>query len=233
MKPTETTNIKELGIKKVFSYIFSALLVAFIILTGVESFKLGFIIIGILFFALATLVLVPHHLLRVTPALKIIIIVILYILLAAMTNPGGVNTKEQAYENSELEQAINLTFGDNRFSVIVNQVQEETTIKVSEKGVEKDVTTSGYFLIIKGEIVNLGSEPVNFPFGSFSAKDPVLKDFQDRSYSVYGSDIATGQLQPGVSKEFSYFFEIPKDASELKFIIKDKTDIIKSVDLKR
>jgi hypothetical protein len=233
MKHIETTNIKELSIKKVFSYILGALLVAFIIVTGLESFKLGLIIIGILFFALAALVLVPHHFLRVTPALKIAIIVILYIGLAAMSNPGGVNTKEQVYENSELDQTINLTFGDDNFSIVIHQVQEKTQIRVSEKGAEKDVTTSGYFLIITGEIVNQGSEPVNFPFGSLFADVPVLKDSQNRSYSVYGSDIATGQLQPGVSKEFSYFYEIPKDALELKLIIKDKTDIDKSVDLKR
>lgn len=233
MEQIKTKTLKDVGIKTVLAYIVGALMVGFIIITGVESIKLGFVIVGILFFALAVLVVIPHHRLRVTLPLKFIIIVILYVILAAVMGRGGSTTKEQKYENFTLNQKATLTFGNNNFSMMLREVKQETKIKVNDKGVEKEATTSGYFLIITGDIINLGSEPVNFPFGSLFGNDPELKDSQNKRYSLYGSSIASGQLQPSVSKEFSYFFEIPKEASGLKFVVKDKTDIIKSFDLKR
>jgi aromatic ring hydroxylase len=50
---------------------------------------------------------------------------------------------------------------------------------------------------------------------------------------LYGTGITVGKLQPSVAKEVSYVFEIPKDATGLKFIVRDKTEVAKSVDLKK
>jgi hypothetical protein len=108
---------------------------------------------------------------------------------------------------------------------VVKEVKQDTKMIASGK----DVTTSGYFLVVVADITNLGSEAVDFKL----EKDPELKDAQNRSYTLYGAKIAEGKLQPSVAKEFSYVFEIPKDSTGLKFIIKDKSDIAKSIDLKR
>ena len=65
-------------------------------------------------------------------------------------------------------------------------------------------------------------------------KNPELKDNQNRLYTLYATSMPTGgKLQPSVAKEVSYIFEIPKEASGLKFIVRDKTEVAKSVDLKR
>ena len=94
---------------------------------------------------------------------------------------------------------------------------------------EKVVTTTGYFLVVMGDITNTGSEAIDFKF----PKEPELKDAQGRNYSLYAKTISEVKLQPSVAKSFSFVFEIPKDSTGLSFIIKDKTDIAKSVDLKR
>jgi len=100
---------------------------------------------------------------------------------------------------------------------------------MSKEAGPEERSTTGYFLTIKGDVTNETTEPVDFKL----EKSPELKDGQDRVYTLYGESIITGKLQPGVAKKFTYVFEIPKDALELSFIIKDKTDIAKSIDLGR
>jgi hypothetical protein len=236
MEDIKTTKHGELGIKTIVKYIIGVIAVALIILTGVESIKLGFIFVGILFFALALLVFVPHHRLRVTLPLKAVIIVVLYVVFAAMTGGKGSGTsatKEQKYENAPLGQKVTLVFNANSYSMVVRNVTQETKIKVNDKGVEKEATSTGYFLLVKGEITNLGTAPLDFPLGTTSKDGPELKDSQNRRYTLYGTSISSGQLQPSLSKEFTYFYEIPKEAAGLTFLVKDKTDTIKSIDLKR
>lgn len=224
MKNSENKEIKEIGLKTIFGYIFSALFLFFFIIIGIETIKAGQIVIGILYFVLSILVLVPHHLIRVTQSLKFVILIILFLVVAGIS---GSNTPpaEQKYEHFGLEEKFNLTFGNNTFSMVVREAKHDAKISVSGK----EVATSGYFIIVTGDIVNLGSETVNFKFG----KDPELKDGQNRLYTLYGTGLAVGKLQPSVAKEISYVFEIPKDATGLKFIIRDKTEVAKSVDLKR
>jgi len=133
--------------------------------------------------------------------------------------------KEQKYEYFGLGEKFNLTFGNNSFSMVVREAKHDAKISVSGK----EVATSGSFIIVTGDIINLGSEPIDFKFG----KDPGLKDGQKRLYTLYGTGLAVGKLQPSVAKEISFVFEIPKDATELKFIVRDETEVAKSIDLKR
>lgn len=216
--------MKDVGLSTIFKHIFGALFLAFLIFAGVTTIKAGQLVIGVLFFVLSPLVLVPHHLLRVTQALKWVVLIIITIVLLAMSGLESPPV-EQKYEYFTLGQKINLTLGDNTFSLVVREVKQSTKITVSGQA----VSTSGYFLEIKTDITNLGSESVGFKFG----EDPELKDNQDRRYTLYGATMHEGELHPSVAKEVSYVFEIPKEAAGLNFVVRDKTDIAKSIDLKK
>jgi len=224
MKNITKGETKEIGLKNIFSFIVDGLLLLFLIILGVETIKTGQIIIGFLYFILSLLIFVPHHFLRITHALKIVIIIILFVVIAAI---NGKNTPpvEQKYDSFNLNQKFDLVYGNNTFSMIIKEAKPNAKISVSGK----DVTTSGSFIIVTGDIKNLGSEAVDFKFKA----DPELLDNQGRRYTLYGAAIPIGKLQPSVAKEVSFVFEIPADASGLKFIIKDKTVTAKSVDLKR
>ena len=215
---------KEISLKNVFTYILGALFLIFFITSGIITIKEGKIVIGILYFVLSILVLIPHHRLKVTQSLKFVILIILFVVLAGMSGSGSSPAK-QKYEYFDLGEKFNLASGNNTFSIVVREAKHDAKISISGK----EVTTSGYFIIVTGDIVNLGSEPIDFKFG----KDPELKDGQNRLYTLYGTGLAVGKLQPSVAKEVSYVFEIPKDATGLKFIVRDKTEVAKSIDLKR
>lgn len=221
---TGTKAVRDMSLKTVIGYIFNAFLIIFFIFSGNVTIKAGQLVVGILYYVLSVLVVIPHHFLRVTKALKFVILVILFLILTVIS--GVNNTPEkQKYEYYSLAQEFNLKYGANTYSMVVKDVRLDT--KLIAEGKER--TTSGYFLIVKVDVVNLGSESIDFKLG----KDPELTDSQDRRYTMYGSDIPAGKLQPSVAKVVSYVFEIPKDASGLKFIVKDGSVIAKSIDLKR
>ena len=215
---------KEIGLKNVFTFIINGIFSLFFVSSGLLNFKENKILAGLLYFVLAALAVVPHRFLRVSQALKVVILIVLFCALASFAARGD-PASEQKYENFNLGQEFNLSFGDNTFSMTVKEMKSNAKISISGE----EVTTSGHFIIVSGDIENLGLEAVNFKF----TKDPELKDGQDRLYTLYGSAIRVGKLQPSVPKEVSYVFEVPKDATELKFIVRDKTDIAKSVDLKK
>lgn len=218
------TSVKEFGIKNVLGLIISAIFFIFFIASTIITIKAGQLIIGILYLFLALLVLVPHHRLRVTSPLKFLIISILFIVVAGI-NAKNVKPADQKYEYFKLNEVFNLKVGDKTFPTTIQKVSQETQIVLSEKV----VATSGYFLVVTGDIKNSGSEAVDFSF----PKEPMLKDAQGRNYSLYAKTLANVKLQPSVAKSFSFVFEIPKDSTGLSFIIKDKTDTAKSIDLKR
>lgn len=217
-KPT-----KEIGLKTVFTFIINGLFSAFFVTSGVINFKKK-IVVSFLYFGLAALAVIPHRFLRITQALKVVILIILFVILAGVAARGD-PVVEQKFENFSVGQKFEMAFGNNKFSMVVREVKNNAKISVSGK----DVATSGSFVIVTGDIVNLGSEAVEFKF----KEDPGLIDDQNRSFSLYGAAIPVGKLQPSVAKEVSYVFEIPKDATGLKFIVKDKTEVAKSVDLRK
>jgi hypothetical protein len=221
---TDKKETKEFGLGNVVTFIINGLFLVFFITSGILSFNEKKLVVSFFYFGLAALSVVPHRLLRVTQALKVVILIILFVILASVAAIGK-PAAEQKYENYKLGQKFNVAYGSNTFSIVVKGMKNDAKISVSGK----EITTSGYFIIVTGEITNLSSEAVEFKFKS----DPELKDGQGRAYTLYGASIPLGKLQPSVAKEASYVFEVPKDASGLKFIAKDKSDIIKSVDLGR
>lgn len=224
MKSTGNKEVKEFGLRALLTLIVNGLLSAFFVTSGILNFKVNKIIVGFFYFTLAVLAIIPHRFLRVTQTLKIVILIILFVILAGVAAKGD-PVVEQKYEYYTLGQKFNLKSGNDTFSMTVKSTNNNAKLSVAGK----DVSTSGYFVIVTGDITNLGTEAINFKF----SKDPELKDGQDRSYSLYGAALAVGKLQPSVAKEVSYVFEIPKDATKLVFIIRDKTDVAKSIDLKR
>jgi hypothetical protein len=224
MKNLENKEVRELGLKSIFSFVVNAFLILFLILLGIETLKIGQLLLGLLYFVLTALVLVPHRLLRVTHALKVVIIVVLSIIVATISGYYA-PAVEKKYDTFGYEQKVNLTFGANKFSLQVKSVRPDAKISISGK----DVTTSGSFVIVTVDVTNLGSKAVTFKFNT----DPELIDSQNRHYTLYGKATAVGNLQPGVAKEVSYVFEIPKDASGLKLIVKDFAATAKSIDLKK
>jgi hypothetical protein len=224
MKNTGNKEIKEIGLKNVFTFIINGFFSLFFVTSGILNFKEKKIFAGLLYLILAVLAMVPHKLLRVTQTLKIVILIILFVILASVAAHGD-PVAEQKSENYKLGQEYNLKFGNDTFLVTAGKVSQET--KIVAQG--KEATTTGIFLIVEVDVVNTGSESVSF----FTGKDPELKDDQNRVYTLYGANIPQGKLQPSVPKKVSYVFEIPKDAKGLKFIFEDKTGVAKSVDLGR
>lgn len=223
MKNSGNKGVKEFGLKTLFTFIVNGLFSVFFVSSGFINFKEKKIVAGLLYFVLAVLALIPHRFLKVTQALKIVILTILFVILATLAAKGD-PVAEQKYENYSLGQKFNLTYANDNFSMVVREAKNNSKISVSGK----EVATSGYFIIITGDIVNIGSEAAVFKFRA----DPELMDDKDRHYTLYGKALTVGKLQPGVAKEVPYVFEIPKDATGLKFIVRDKTTIAKSVDLK-
>ena len=224
MASAEKNTTKEIGLKTVFTLLVNGLFSAFFVTSGMLNFKEKKILAGLLYLVLAVLALVPHKFMKVSQALKIIILVILFVILATFAAKGD-PIKEQKSDNFSMGQKFDLVFGSNKFSMVVKEIKSDASISVSGK----EVTTTGSFIIVTGDIENLGNKAVDFKF----TKDPELKDGQNRLYTLYGAAVPVGKLQPSVAKEVSYVFEIPKDATGLKFIVKDKTDVFKSIDLKK
>jgi len=216
---------KEIGLKNVFSFIIDGLLLFFLIILGVETIKLGQLVIGFLYFVLSLLIFVPHHFLRVTHSLKIVIIIILFIIVATIS--GKITPLvEQKYDHFTSKQAFNLTLGGKPFSMEVKEIKYDAQLATESKDT---LTTSGSFIVVTVDIINLSPEAAVFKLGA----NPELIDSQNRHYTLLGEGLTVGKLQPGVAKEVPYTYEVPKDALELKFVVKDSTKIAKSVDLSR
>jgi len=225
MKNSANKEVRELGLKNIFSFIINILLLFFLVILGIETIKVGQWFFGLLYFVLSILILVPHHLLKVTHAFKVVIIVVLSIIVAAISAQSAPPI-EQKYDHFSLKQTFNLTLGGKPFSMVVKEVKYDAKLSTEAK---ETLTTSGSFVIVTVDVVNLGSKVVDFIIGT----SPELVDSQGRHYTVLGKSWKVRGLQPGVAKEVPYVYEVPKDAIELKFIVKDSTKIAKSVDIKK
>lgn len=216
--------IKEFGIKDLLRWIFDILLFSCILIIGISTIISKHWFSGLLFVLLSPTVFVPNRYLRITGSLKRIIIIILFIVLAGLFS-NDIPKEEQKYENYELGNSFILKSGDADFSVAITNISQNTQATINDE----QLTTSGYFLTLTGEIKNLGTQPLVFNFGN----SPKLTDSQNRTFTLRGSSLAGDMLQPGVSKRLSLTFEIPKDALDLKLVVQDSTNTIKSIDLKR
>jgi hypothetical protein len=211
---------REIGIREIIYWMFIVLGELLFIFSGMITIQEGQLFIGVLLLVLAVLVFVPRKFFRVSKALKVLILAIIYFALLTMS---GIDTSlpEQQYEHYNLEQPFNLTFGENVFSVVVNDVSTDTTLVIDGK----EISTPGIYFFVNGAVTNLGKIPLNFDFQS------ELRDSEDNLYTPVASAGDLDAVQPNLERKFSYIFEIPKEIFGLKLIVKDKTDIDKMVDL--
>jgi len=223
MKKQETESAKEIGVWIVACWAFIGLAVFFSIFSAVITIKAGQIFVGLLFFIPGIFAAVPKKYLRISRPLKVIIFILVYFTLIIIS---GLNAPqpEQQYEYYMLGESFNLSYGDNTFSMEINNISKETQMILHDG---QNLTTSGFYLFVNGGVKNLGKNPLDFNFES------ELKDNQNNSYSLLAFNFGTGVLQPNLERKFSNIFEIPKDISGLRFIVKDKTKIIKLINLER
>jgi len=227
MKKQEKEQIKEIGVWVVVCWIFVGLAVLFSLFSAVVTIKAGQTFIGILFFIPGIFASIPRRYLRISRPLKVIIFIIVYFTLLIIS---GINAPkpEQQYEYHNLGDSFNLTYGEEIFSMRIDNITKETQVIVNNG---QNLTTSGFYLLVNGGITNLGKTtsqntgPFNLKFTS------ELKDNQGNIYVLLATNTRVSGFQPNLEKLSQDIFEIPKQASGLKFFVKDKTEIIKVVSL--
>jgi hypothetical protein len=212
--------IREIGIREIIRWMFIILGELLFVASGIITIQEGQFLIGILLFVLAALVFVPRRFFRISKALKVVILAIIYFALLAMSGLDA-PTPEQQYEHYSLEQPFNLTFGENAFSVVINDVDTDTKLIVDEE----EISTPGLYFFVNCAVTNLEKVPLSFDFQS------ELRDSEDNLYTPIATSGDLDAVQPNLERKFSYIFEIPKEISGLKLIVKDKTDIHKMIDL--
>ena len=227
MKKQEKEPVKEIGVWIVVCWIFVGLAVLFSIFSAVVTIKAGQILVGLLFFIPGIFAAVPKKYLRISRPLKVIIFIVVYFILLIIS---GLNAPklEQQYEYYNLGDSFNLTYGEEVFSMRIDNITKETQVIVNDG---KNITTSGFYLLVNGGITNLGKTTAHNT-GLFNLKFvSELKDNQNNTYTLLATNTRVGGFQSNLKKPFYDIFEIPKQASGLKFFVKDKTKIIKVVSL--
>ena len=227
MKKQEKETVKEIGVWNVICWAFVGLAVLFSIFSAVVTIKAGQILIGLLFFIPGIFAAVPKKYLRISRPLKVIIFILVYFTLIVISGLDAPKP-EQQYEYYNLGDSFNLTYGEEVFSMKINNIAKETQVTVNDG---QNITTSGFYLLVNGGITNLGKTTYHNA-GLFNVKfTSELKDNQDNTYILFGTNNRVNGFQPNLEKPFHDIFEIPKQASGLKFFVKDKTKIIKVVNL--
>jgi len=213
--------MKEVGVWTVTCWIFVGLAGLISVFSGIVTIKAGQLFIGILFFIPGIFVFIPRKYLRISRALKVVIFILAYFILLILSGANAPKP-EQQYEDYVLGQPFNLTFGNNVFSMKIVNISKETKISINNG---QNISSLGFYLFVNGEITNLGKATSDLKF------DSELKDVEDNLYTLFATDTRVGGFQPNLGKKFYNIFEIPKQASGLKFFVKDKTSIIKVVTL--
>ena len=227
MKKENKKSLREIGVWDVTCWISAGLAVVMSIFSAIVTIKAGQIFIGLLFFIPGIFAAVPKKYLRISRALKVIIFIVVYFTLIIISGLDAPKP-EQQYEYYVLGDLFNLTYGEEVFSMKIENITKITQI-MSDNG--QNLTTSGFYLFLNGEITNLGKTTVHNTnlFGAKFISE--LKDNQDNTYTLFGTNTQVEGFQPNLEKEFYYVFEIPKQASGLKVFIEDKTKVIKIVSL--
>lgn len=164
---------------------------------------------------------VPKKYLRISRPLKVIIFIAVYFIILIIS---GLNAPkiEQQYGNYILGETFNITYNGNIFSMKVVNISKETQMTINGG---QNLSTSGYYIFVNGYVTNLGKTPSGLQFKS------ELRDGADNLYTLFAMENRVGEFQPNLEKRFYNVFEIPKQASELKFYVKDKTSVIKVISL--
>jgi len=176
----------------------------------------------VLFFGLAVFLFLPKKVIGMNKWLKLLIAIAGFFV-ATIIVGANIPRAQLNFEEHNLNEEFIITYNNINFSMIVHNSSQ--TDKLIVDGQEK--TTSGIFLLVRGEVTNNGNYASDLSFSSG------LMDNQNKSYSLHSSSMEPGGIQPGLSRNFMSVFEIPKSASGLKFLVADQTKVIRRISLER
>ncbi len=207
---------KEIGFITVINFIAGILLLLF----GIGLLIIRDYLSGSLILALVVFLFFPQKIWEINKWLKLLIVVACFIVIAIV---NGVNmpSTEPEFMYYNLNEDFILTFNNVNFSMIIYNTTKETKILIDDE----EITTEGIFLFVHGAVTNLGKTATDFGFYS------ELTDSQNNSYSVISFYFGTAGLQPNLKKSFFNVFEIPKNASGLKFSVADNTNVVRIINL--
>lgn len=222
MKKENNKPAKEIRLWTIICWISLVLAGATAIFSGVATIQAGQFFIGILFFVLAVFTFIPKKYLRISRSLKVVIFIVFYftfLMISGFNTP----TPEQQYEYYSFGEEFNLTLENNLFSMVIYNISTETEIVMDGE----NLSSQGVYIIISGVVKNLEKTPLDF------SNQPELKDSDENLYTLVGFNIAPRKLQPNLERKFLDIFETPKDVVGLKYVLKDDTNIIKIISLKK
>ncbi len=216
MKKGVKEESKEVGFVTVLNII-AGIIIAVFCLINLTS---GLFLSGILFLILAVFIFLPQKILRFNKWLKLLIGVVGFFVLLFILGLQ-VPSQEPEFVNYNLNEEFIIIYNNINFSMIVHNATKEEVILVD--GEER--TTNGVFILVHGSVTNLGTIPTDFGFSSG------LSDNQNKSYATLYFNFDSGAMQPNLEKDFIDIFEIPTDVTGLKYIVTDKTNIFRKIEL--
>ena len=216
MKKGVKEESKEVGFVTVLNIIAGIIIAVFCLITLIS----GLFLSGILFLILAVFIFFPQKILRFNKWLKLLITVVGFFIVIIIL---GFNAPSQEPEfiNYNLNEEFIIIYNNINFSMIVHNATKEEVILVD--GEER--TTNGIFILVQGSVTNLGTIPTDLGFSSG------LSDNQNKSYNTLYFNFDLGGMQPNLEKDFVDIFEIPANARGLKYIVTDKTNIFRKIEL--
>ena len=207
---------KEVGFITVINIIVGIIIAIFFVLTLI----MGLYLVSAFFLILAVFIFLPQKILKFSKWLKLLIGVIGFFVLLAIVGLI-IPPQEQVFESYTLNESFILVYEKVNFSMIIYNATKEDKVLID--GTER--ISEGTFIKINGALTNL--EHTASDFGVYSS----LIDNQNNTYTVLGYNFGEGALQPNLKRNFFYIFEIPKDASGLKFTVTEDNKNFKSIDL--
>ena len=207
---------KEVGFITILNIVVGVALALFCLLTLFS----GLFLTGILLLALTVFIFLPQKILKFSKWLKLLIGVVGFFVILIIIGLQ-VPSQEPDFEYHAFNEDFILSYKKINVSMVVYNATKEDTIFLNDE----EKTTTGIFIKINGALTNLEKVPVTF--GAYVG----LTDSQNNSYEVLGYNLGDGSLQPNLKKDLYYIFEIPKQASGLKFIVTPDNKNFKAINL--
>ena len=132
----------------------------------------------------------------------------------------SLKTPDNAPEIS-LNEPFILNYDEVNISMVIYNATKED--KIILNGEER--TSEGVFIKVNGALINLIKFPVNIGISVF------IIDSQNNSYTNLGYNLGEGPLQPNLRREIFYIFEVPKEATGLKFLVAEDKKHLMEIDL--
>ena len=207
---------KEVGFITVINIIVGIIIAVFGLLTLIR----GFYLYGTLFLVLAVFIFLPQKILKFSKWLKLLIGVVGFFVLLAIIG-FNVPSQEPVFELYSLNEPFILNYDEVNISMVIYNATKED--KIILNGEER--TSEGVFIKVNGALINLIKLPVNIGISVF------IIDSQNNSYTNLGYNLGEGPLQPNLRREIFYIFEVPKEATGLKFLVAEDKKHLMEIDL--